>query len=107
MCLHFRACPVVHACMFHILQTIVATQPDVVMVELCNSRMNILQYDEESLLKEAKEIDIRKIKSLVMQVGPTVNLTFDLLFFKGISVFPLSVQDRLELNLTLSCWFLH
>lgn len=38
------------------------------MVELCNSRMNILQYDEETLLKEAKEIDLRKIRTLISQV---------------------------------------
>jgi len=38
------------------------------MVELCNSRMNILQYDEQTLLKEAKEIDMRKIKTLITQV---------------------------------------
>ena len=44
-------------------------QPDVVMVELCSSRMNILQYDEETLLREAKDISLVKIKQLIQQVA--------------------------------------
>ena len=33
-------------------------QPNVVMVELCNSRVNILHLDEETLLEEAKNTTI-------------------------------------------------
>ncbi|XP_052779945.1 traB domain-containing protein-like [Mya arenaria] len=52
-----------------VTKTIVATQPDVVMVELCNSRMNILQYDEETLLREAKDISLVKVRQLIQQSG--------------------------------------
>lgn len=52
-----------------VVKTIEATQPDVVMVELCNSRLNILQLDEERLLEEAKDINLEKIRLAVKQSG--------------------------------------
>ncbi|XP_052259857.1 traB domain-containing protein-like [Dreissena polymorpha] len=52
-----------------VAKTIVATQPDVVLVELCNSRMNILQYDEETLQREAKDLSLAKMKQLIQQSG--------------------------------------
>ena len=50
-------------------QTIHNTQPDIVMVELCSSRINILQLDEETLLEEAKNINMEKIRLSIKQVG--------------------------------------
>ena len=54
-------------CLF--LQTIQAVQPDVVLVELCKSRVDILKYDEEFLLREAKNIDMQKLKLAIKQVS--------------------------------------
>ena len=53
------------------LQTIQAVQPDVVLVELCKSRVDILKYDEEFLLREAKNIDMQKLKLAIKQVSTT------------------------------------
>lgn len=39
-------------------------QPDVVMVELCPSRVHILRHDERTLLEEAKDINFTKVRSL-------------------------------------------
>lgn len=44
-------------------------QPNVVMVELCNSRVNILHLDEETLLEEAKNINFEKIRLSIQQSG--------------------------------------
>ncbi|ESO99290.1 hypothetical protein LOTGIDRAFT_113686, partial [Lottia gigantea] len=46
-----------------------ATQPDVVMLELCKSRMNILELDENTLLEEAKNINMDKIRLAIKQSG--------------------------------------
>ena len=53
---------------YYSLQTIQLTQPDVVVVELCSSRVGILQLNEEKLLEEAKNINFEKFRSLVRQV---------------------------------------
>ena len=53
------------------LQTIQAVQPDVVLVELCKSRVDILKYDEEFLLREAENIDMQKLKLAIKQVSTT------------------------------------
>ena len=50
---------------FQIIQTL---KPDIVAVELCRGRVNILQLDEETLLKEAKSIDFEKFQLAVKQV---------------------------------------
>ncbi|XP_044751167.1 traB domain-containing protein [Coccinella septempunctata] len=44
-------------------------QPDIVILELCSSRLNILNLDEESILKEAQEINARKILSTIKSNG--------------------------------------
>lgn len=44
------------------LQVIQEVCPHVVMVELCEQRTNILLLDEEIILREAKNINIRKIR---------------------------------------------
>ena len=58
--------------MFFLLQTIQAVQPDIVLVELCKSRVDILKYDEEFLLREAKNIDMQKLKLAVKQVSKVI-----------------------------------
>ena len=50
------------------LKTIAATQPDIVMVELCASRVNLLSVDEETLLQEAKNLNMDKVRSAIRQV---------------------------------------
>ena len=49
-------------------------QPDVVMVELCKSRINILELDEEMLLEEAKNINLEKFRFAIKQVLYSVSL---------------------------------
>ena len=62
--------------MFFLLQTIQAVQPDIVLVELCKSRVDILKYDEEFLLREAKNIDMQKLKLAVKQVSKVITVKF-------------------------------
>ena len=52
-----------------LLKMIQQTQPDVVMVELCPSRINILSLDEATLLREAKNINLDKIRAAIRQVS--------------------------------------
>ncbi|XP_032238983.1 traB domain-containing protein isoform X2 [Nematostella vectensis] len=52
-----------------VAKTIQAVQPDRVLVELCKSRIDILKYDEEFLLREAKNIDMQKLKLAIKQSG--------------------------------------
>ena len=60
---------VCHNSYLNLFQTIDLTQPDVVLVELCNSRVNILRLDEETLMEEAKNINIEKIRHAIKQVS--------------------------------------
>nr|KAG5711365.1 hypothetical protein BaRGS_006062 [Batillaria attramentaria] len=50
-------------------KVIQAVQPEVVMVELCKSRINILELDEAMLLEEAKNINLEKFRMAVKQSG--------------------------------------
>lgn len=52
-----------------VIKTIQLVQPNVVMVELCPSRANILSLDEELLLKEASNINFQKISLAVKENG--------------------------------------
>jgi hypothetical protein len=36
-------------------------QPDIVMVELCQSRIHMLKHDEKTLLEEAKNVNFAKV----------------------------------------------
>ena len=38
------------------------------MLELCSSRVNLLSVDEETLLKEAKNLNMEKVRSAIRQV---------------------------------------
>ena len=44
-------------------------KPNVVMVELCVGRVNIIHLDEETLLEEAKNINMEKIRLSIKQVN--------------------------------------
>ena len=67
---HFQSCLVLLNVVFLVCcQTIASTQPDVVMVELCKSRVNILHMDEELILKEAQDMSFEKIRQAIRQVG--------------------------------------
>ncbi|XP_035676589.1 traB domain-containing protein-like isoform X2 [Branchiostoma floridae] len=57
-----------------VIKTIESVQPDVVLVELCKSRVNILQLDEKTLLEEAKNINIGKVKLAIKQSGLVTGL---------------------------------
>lgn len=52
-----------------VLKTIANTQPDMVMVELCPSRISILSMDEDTLLEEAKNLNFDKVINTVKQSG--------------------------------------
>lgn len=49
-------------------QVIQATQPDIVSVELCMDRIKILQLDEDTVLREAKDMNFQKVKANIAQV---------------------------------------
>ncbi|MED6248719.1 hypothetical protein ATANTOWER_004012 [Ataeniobius toweri] len=49
--------------------TIRAVQPDVVVVELCQYRVSMLRMDENTLLKEAKDINLEKVQQAIKQNG--------------------------------------
>jgi len=48
-------------------------QPDIVMVELCAGRVGLLKYDEESLMKAAKEVNFEKLKFSIKETGSVVS----------------------------------
>lgn len=43
--------------------------PRAVVVELCESRVHILKHDEKTLLEEAKDINMQKIRNVIKQNG--------------------------------------
>ena len=45
-----------------------AVQPDVVVVELCQYRVSMLKMDENTLLNEAKDINLDKVQQAIKQV---------------------------------------
>ncbi|CAH2107191.1 unnamed protein product [Euphydryas editha] len=53
--------------------------PHIVMVELCDQRTNILLLDEEVILREAKNINIAKIRATMAQNGVFNGLMYILL----------------------------
>lgn len=62
-----------------VANVIQAVQPNIVMVELCTSRINILQLDEVTLLEEAKNINMEKIRNTIKQNGVFNGLMYILL----------------------------
>uniref|UniRef100_A0A183EVG9 TraB domain containing n=1 Tax=Gongylonema pulchrum TaxID=637853 RepID=A0A183EVG9_9BILA len=62
-----------------VLKTIQNTQPDMVLVELCPSRISVLSMDEETLLEEAKNLNFEKIVNTIKQSGPVQGILHVLL----------------------------
>ncbi|TMW48857.1 hypothetical protein DOY81_006051 [Sarcophaga bullata] len=54
-------------------------RPDVVMVELCPSRIPILKLDEKTLLEEAKNVNLARIRSIIQSHGYINGIFFILL----------------------------
>nr|CAG4637240.1 EOG090X0AQH [Ceriodaphnia reticulata]SVE73109.1 EOG090X0AQH [Ceriodaphnia reticulata] len=52
-----------------VAKTILMTRPRVVVVELCVSRLNILRFDEKTILEEAKNLNMEKVRSTIKQYG--------------------------------------
>ncbi|XP_059153795.1 traB domain-containing protein-like [Physella acuta] len=50
-------------------KVIQSTKPHVIMVELCQSRVNILRMDEEKILEEAKNINFSTIQQVIKRNG--------------------------------------
>lgn len=44
-------------------------RPDVVMVELCTSRVHMINHDEKTLLEEARDMSFAKIQSITKANG--------------------------------------
>lgn len=63
-----------HESQHDVLETILATQPDAVMVELCSARISILSMDESTLLREAQSLNRHTIVSIIRQVK--INIFF-------------------------------
>lgn len=70
--LPFFAQPLPSCCLPN--QTIRAVQPDVVVVELCQYRVSMLRMDEDTLLKEAKDINLEKVQQAIKQVWPAAGI---------------------------------
>lgn len=54
-------------------------QPDIVVIELCPARIHILQHDEKTLLEEAADINMTKIRSIIETSGMVNGLFYVLL----------------------------
>ncbi|CAF1341497.1 unnamed protein product [Rotaria sp. Silwood1] len=52
-----------------VTEIIEMTQPDIVMVELCQSRVNILSLDENTLMREASQINFEKLRTIIKANG--------------------------------------
>nr|SVE82094.1 EOG090X0AQH [Daphnia magna] len=52
-----------------VAKTILMMRPRVVVVELCVSRLNILRFDEQTILEEAKNLNMEKVRSTIKQYG--------------------------------------
>lgn len=52
-----------------VAKTIQIVCPDVVMIELCRGRLSIIKYDEETLLREAKDLSVAKLRMAVKESG--------------------------------------
>ena len=50
----------------NVIQTV---QPDIVVLELCKDRTNILHLDEETVLEEAKNLTMDKMLLAIRQNG--------------------------------------
>jgi len=56
-----------------------STQPDIVVVELCKARTNILHLDEETILEEAKTLNFDKSMEIIKSQGVVQGVMYLLL----------------------------
>jgi len=56
-----------------------SVQPDIVMVELCKARTNILHLDEETILEEAQNLDFDKSLEIIRSQGTVQGVMYLLL----------------------------
>jgi len=54
-------------------------QPDIVMVELCKARTNILHLDEETIIEEAQNLDFEKSLEIIRSQGSVQGIMYLLL----------------------------
>ncbi|XP_060070439.1 traB domain-containing protein-like [Ylistrum balloti] len=59
-----------------VAETIRKTQPDIVILELCESRTNMLHFDEKFLLEETKNFNLQKIKQTINKMGFIQGIAF-------------------------------
>ena len=60
-------------------RVIEATQPDIVMLELCKARTNILHMDEEAMLEEAKNLNLERSLEILKSQGMVQGVLYLLL----------------------------
>ena len=56
-----------------------AVQPDIVVIELCKARTNMLQLDEETILEEAQNLNLDKSLEVIRQQGTVQGVMYLLL----------------------------
>lgn len=57
------------------------TQPNCVVLELCSSRANLLKIDEETIFRDAKSLDFRKLIELIKKVFKKSNFFLPFILF--------------------------
>ncbi|XP_077486928.1 traB domain-containing protein isoform X2 [Amblyomma americanum] len=62
-----------------VAKTIQETQPDIVLIELCKSRLNILSFDEEVILRESQSMNMEKMMTTIKQNGLVQGIMYILL----------------------------
>jgi len=62
-----------------VVKVIQCLSPDVVMVELCPSRVGVLKYDEESLLLAAQDVSLAKLRVAIKESGSVISGIMQLL----------------------------
>jgi hypothetical protein len=78
-------------------------QPDIVVLELCKDRTNILHLDEETVLEEAKNLTMDKMILAIRQNGTIQVLT--LFRARGLGVAYRKLRIRKDVNLTATFFF--
>ena len=56
-----------------------AVQPDIVVIELCKARTNLLQLDEETILEEAQNLNLDKSLEIIRSQGTVQGVMYLLL----------------------------
>ncbi|XP_037281934.2 traB domain-containing protein [Rhipicephalus microplus] len=62
-----------------VAKTIQETQPDVLLIELCKSRLNILSFNEEVILRESQSMNMEKMVTTIKQNGLVQGIMYILL----------------------------